>query len=241
MKYAILGDIHANLEALQAVLADARHEGVTRFACVGDLVGYAANPKECVALVRELDCPIVKGNFDEYASTEDDCPHFRPRMVACIRWTRQQLSNEDRRWLRDLELVRQVASFTLVHATLDMPQKWGYVYDKLAAASHFFYQKSSVCFFGHTHQPFAFVRDSVIHGGLFETLKIEPGKKYFINVGSVGQPRNGDPRAAYVIYDLRKQLVTLRRIPYDIATAERKIREAGFWPPDEGASPPVPA
>ncbi len=228
MKYAILGDIHSNLEAFQAVLEDAQKEKVTHYACVGDVVGYAANPHECLSIVRELNCPVVKGNHDEYASQDDECEHFRPMAADVIKWTRKVLTDEERQWLRDLKFVRFVESFTIVHATLDMPQKWGYVMDKLAAASSFSYQNTSVCFYGHTHQPCAFIRDGIVKGGQFEKLRIEPGKKYFINVGSVGQPRDGNPMPAYVIYDMLGNMITLKRIPYDIRQTQAKIMEAGL-------------
>jgi predicted phosphodiesterase len=234
MKYAILGDIHANLEALNTVLEDAQKERVTHYACVGDVVGYAANPKECMEIVRQLDCPVVKGNHDEYASVDDECVNFRPMAADAIRWTRLQLSEDERQWLRDLKFVRMVESFTIVHATLDMPQKWGYVMDKLAAASSFSYQNTALCFYGHTHQPCAFIRDGIVKGGQFEKLRIEPGKKYFINVGSVGQPRDGNPLAAYVLYDMVTNIVTLKRLPYDIKKAQEKILAAGL--PDKCAT-----
>ncbi len=228
MKYAILGDIHSNLEALQTVLEDAEREGVTHYACLGDVVGYAANPKECIEIVRAMDCPIVKGNHDEYASVDDECVNFRPMAADAIRWTRQELSEESRQWLKNLKFVRFVESFTIVHATLDMPQKWGYVMDKLAAASSFSYQNTAVCFYGHTHQPCVFIRDGVVRGGQFERLPIEPGKKYFINVGSVGQPRDGNPKSAYAIYDMIANVVTLKRLPYNIKKAQEKILAAGL-------------
>ena len=116
----------------------------------------------------------------------------------------------------------------MVHATLDGPQRWGYVFDRLAAAASFTYQNTAVCFFGHTHVPVAFIRDSVVRGGTYSKFKVEAGRKYFVNVGSVGQPRDGNPAAAYVIYDLGEGSIELRRIMYDIPTAQEKIRAAGL-------------
>jgi len=124
--------------------------------------------------------------------------------------------------------MRLVASFSMVHATLDGPQRWGYVFDKLAAAASFTYQNTSVCFFGHTHVPVAFIRDSVVRGGTYSKFKVEPGRKYFVNVGSVGQPRDGNPQAAYVIYDMDEGSIELRRLDYDIAKAQAKIRAVGL-------------
>ena len=228
MRYAILADIHGNLEALETVLADAKKMGCTHYACLGDVVGYNANPKECLDIIREMGMPCVKGNHDEYCSVDMELEGFNPNAAEAVTWTRQQLSNEDMKWLRDLRYIRLVASFSIVHATLDGPQRWGYVFDKLAAAASLTYQNTSVCFHGHTHVPVAFVRDNSVRGGVYTKFRIEPGKKFFINVGSVGQPRDGNPRSAYVVYDLEENSVELRRLDYDIATTQLKIRAAGL-------------
>src|SRR5947207_2999194 len=228
MKFAIIADIHANLEAFQVVLEDIKQQQCTHYACLGDVVGYNANPKECLDVVRSMNIPCVKGNHDEMCSVEENMEGFNPAAAEAVLWTRQQLNEEDKKWLRELKYIRLVASFTLVHATLDMPQRWGYVFDKLAAAASFTYQNTSVCFFGHTHVPVAFIRDSVVRGGTYSKFKVEPGRKYFVNVGSVGQPRDGIPKAAYVIYDLDEASIELRRLDYDIPKAQKKILEAGL-------------
>ncbi len=228
MRYAVIADIHANLEALEVVLADSKEQKCTHYCCVGDVVGYNANPKECLDIVRAMGMPVVKGNHDEYCSSEEDLEGFNPHAAEAVNWTRKQLSTEDRQWLRDLKYVRLVASFSMVHATLDGPQRWGYVFDKLAAAASFTYQNTAVCFFGHTHVPVAFVRDSVVRGGTYSKFKTEPGKKYFVNVGAVGQPRDGNPKCGYVIYDLNDGTVELRRLDYDIEKAQKKIMAAGL-------------
>lgn len=228
MRYAIFGDIHANLEALQAVLNDAEAQKVTDYVCLGDVVGYNANPHECVQLIRDLDCPVVKGNHDEMASLEDDLTGFNPLAEEAINWTRQQLRAEDKQWLRELKMTRLVKGFTIVHATLDTPHKWGYVFNQLDAAASFNYQHTQVCFYGHTHAPRAYIRDASVKTVVLDKLQIEPGKKYFVNVGSVGQPRDGDWHAAYCIYTPERNLIELRRLEYDIWTAQDKIVEAGL-------------
>jgi predicted phosphodiesterase len=228
MKFAIIADIHANLEALQVVLEDAKKQRVTHYACLGDVVGYNANPKECLEIVRSMGMPVVKGNHDEYCSTDQALDGFNPTAAEAVDWTRSQLSTIDRQWLRDLKYTRMVTSFTIVHATLDAPQRWGYVFDKLAAAASFTYQNTAVCFFGHTHVPVAFMRDTVVRGGTYSKFKVEPGKKYFVNTGAVGQPRDNNPKCAYVIYDLDEATIELRRLEYDIATAQKKIIAAGL-------------
>jgi predicted phosphodiesterase len=230
MKYAIIADIHANLEALEVVLKDAKEQHCTHYACLGDVVGYNANPKECLDIIREMGMPCIKGNHDEYCSNEGAMEGFNPYAAEAVSWTRKQLSPEDRKWLRELKYLRLVASFSIVHATLDGPQRWGYVFDRLAAAASFTYQNTNVCFFGHTHVPVAFIRDSVVRGGTYSKFKVEPGRKYFVNVGAVGQPRDGNPKAGYVVYDLDEGTIELRRLDYDIASAQAKIIKAGLPP-----------
>jgi predicted phosphodiesterase len=228
MRFAVIADIHGNFEALQTVLEDTRTQGCTHYACLGDVVGYGANPKECLGIVREMGMPCVKGNHDEYCSTDEALEGFNPHASEAVHWTRKQLTEGDKQWLRDLKYVRMVTSFTLVHATLDAPHRWGYVFDKLAAATSFTYQNSQVCFFGHTHVPVAFMRDSVVRGGTYSKFKVDPAKKYFVNVGAVGQPRDNNPKAAYVVYDMDEGTIELRRLDYDIAGAQAKIRAAGL-------------
>src|SRR5207302_5591392 len=125
MKYAIIADIHANLEALNTVLADIKNQNCTHIACLGDVVGYNANPKECLDIVRAMNVPVVKGNHDEYCSSDEPLDGFNPAAAEAVNWTRRQLAGEDRQWLRELKYVRMVTSFTIVHATLDGPQRWG--------------------------------------------------------------------------------------------------------------------
>lgn len=228
MKFAILADIHANLEALETVLADAKAQHVTHYACLGDVVGYCANPKQCLDLIRGASMPCVKGNHDEYCSMDEALDGFNPHAAQAVEWTRNQLTADDRKWLRELKYTRLVANFSIVHATLDAPPRWGYVFDKLAAAASFTYQNTALCFFGHTHVPVAFIRDSVVRGGTYSKFRVEPGKKYFVNVGSVGQSRDGVAKATYATYDMDDGNVELRRLDYDMGKTQQKILAAGL-------------
>lgn len=229
MKFAILADIHANLEALQAVLADSREQKCTNYAFLGDFVGYNADPKACLDIVRSMDAPCVKGNHDEYCAVESAPEGFNPRAARAVEWTRNQLTAEDRRWLHNLPYVLRVQDFTITHATLDNPRRWQYVFDKLAASASFVYQKTPVCFFGHTHVPVAFMRENgAVRGGTYSKFNVVPRKDYFVNVGAVGQPRDNNPLAAYVIYNLDEATIEVRRVVYDIEGALRKIRDAGL-------------
>ena len=228
MRFAIFGDIHANLHALQAVIDDTREQGCTHYICMGDIVGYNAFPRECLALVRDLDCPTVKGNHDEQVSMGETQQGLNPLAEEALDWTRNQLDETDKQWLRELRIQRLVRDFTIVHATLDTPHKWGYVTTALDAAASFTYQHTALCFIGHTHRPIIYHRDHSVNSFAFETLTIEKNQKYLINVGSVGQPRDGDWRAAYAIYDTETNEIVLRRIPYDLEAAQRAILAAGL-------------
>ncbi len=229
MKFAILSDIHSNLEALQVVLEHTQQQKCTQYVCLGDVVGYGPNPSECLEIIRAMDCPTVMGNHDEYCAGEMDLTGFNPMAADAIKWTRRQLNEEQRTWLRNLKYTRHVESFTIVHATLDLPEKWAYVFDKLAAAASLNYQHTAVCFNGHTHVPIAFVRGPAgIQGGLYSKIKIEVGKKYFINIGSIGQPRDRNPKASYVTFDLINNIIEIHRLDYDIPKTQKKIHAAGL-------------
>jgi diadenosine tetraphosphatase ApaH/serine/threonine PP2A family protein phosphatase len=208
MRIAILSDLHANLEATNAVLGDAHERDCTQFVCLGDVVGYNANPRECLEIVRKMECPVVKGNHDEQASLEESSRDFNPLAEMAINWTRAQLPAPEKEWLLSLPLTGTVRDFSFVHATLDSPGEWRYVL--------------------HTHVAGAFVRDEGVKSLKVEQLDIEETKKYLINVGSVGQPRDGDWRAAYCIYHLDKNVVEQRRVEYDLETAQQKIIKAGL-------------
>ena len=228
MKYAILGDVHANLEALQAVLDDAKQQGVTHYACTGDIVGYNADPKICLQMIRSLKCKVVQGNHDYYTGCNESMELFTSRARKSIYWTRKQLSPFDRKYLRQIPLILDVETFTLVHSSLSNPHRWSYVFRNKAADANFRNQFNPVCFYGHTHMPMAFIKGQSIKKEFYDTLQVQPGRQYLINVGSVGQPRDRNPKSGYVIYDLDEQTITMRRVEYDIETTQRKIRVSGL-------------
>jgi len=227
---AIFADIHANIDALDAVLNDAREKGATDFICVGDVVGYNAAPNECLDTVRKLNAAIVRGNHDHYCSNDEHLEDFHPLAANVVSWTRQQLGAERQAWLRDLPLHAFHQGITLVHSTLDMPERWGYVFDEIEAEAHFSYQNTQVCFNGHTHVPVFFEKRGTVIERKDATgeIQMQLGKKYFINTGSVGQPRDNDPRASYCIYEVTKRRITFRRVAYDIAAAQKRIKAAGL-------------
>jgi len=229
-RFAILGDIHANSDALAAVIEDARSQSATDFLCVGDIVGYNADPVGCIALVRDqLAAVTVRGNHDHYCSYDERLNDFQPLAASVIDWTRRQLSDDDSTWLRQLPLQKAHMGIGLVHSTLDMPDHWGYVFDLLDAEAHFNYQSTTLSFHGHTHVPVVFAKQ----GG--DVMRFEPstfhagiGTKYFINVGSVGQPRDGDPRSSYVLFCSKTRTIEFRRVAYDVEAAMGRNLRAGL-------------
>ena len=171
---------------------------------------------------------VVKGNHDEYVSNGRETIGFNPLAAAAVEWTRKQLGPEDMEWLQKLEyelvLGNSDARFQIVHGTLDMPQNWGYIFDRFSAESSLQYQKFPVCFVGHTHVPLAFEKtDMMTAGGFYESISIEKNRKYLINVGSVGQPRDGNNKAAFAVYSTDEAKVALYRVEYNIKATSDKI------------------
>lgn len=237
MRIAIISDIHGNLEALEAVLNHADREGFDRLVCLGDVVGYGANPCECVDLVRERVSQddgqelVVKGNHDDAASGGGD-EYFNDQAQRAIRWTAEQLSDETLAWLRELKMVfSYTPDYFLVHASPHEPESWHYVVNMGDALSAFDSFTERVAFIGHSHVPFFVSReegDEQIQIHQTEVVRLENGSRYLTNVGSVGQPRDGDPRACYVFYDVEAGSIQRFRVEYDVEAASRKILEAGL-------------
>ncbi len=236
---AIISDIHANMHALAAVIGDVQQQQCTDVACLGDIVGYNAYPAECIDYIRSLNCPVVKGNHDEEVVRETHL-NMNPMAAQAMQWTRSRLTEDQLTWLIKLPYKSFIRSqFAIVHASSDQPQKWNYILNESDAATNFSKQFSPVCFHGHTHAPKIFYHDQSGAHEDTETLarlkedgeaSFSPiqGLKYFINVGSVGQPRDGDPRACYVIYDTDQNIISFRRVTYDVASAQDAIIASGL-------------
>ena len=233
MKYGIFGDVHGNLEALEAVFLDMEEQGVTHPLCLGDLVGYGANPAECLEAVRALGCPVVRGNHDDLATMKKIPATFSEAAQISIEYARGQLNPSQLNFLRRLPLTWTEDPITLVHATLDGPESWGYISTRLEAETCFLYQKTPLCFVGHTHRPCAFAQEKEVRPLEFRHVDVHPdrtkiGRKFLFNVGSVGQPRDGDWRASYAIFHAHEQWVDFRRVNYNIEKAASKIMKAGL-------------
>ncbi len=230
MKWAILSDIHGNLEALQAVIEDLRAAGAERIACLGDIVGYGADPNPCLELLAGLTDLTVAGNHDYGAVGLTDISYFNPDAKAAVLWAGRKLSMEGRAFLRGLPLVRQFETLTFVHATPGEPGEWNYIFTYPEAEAAFQAMGGEVAFIGHSHQPLILGRgqDGKVTTLEKEELTLEEGVRYIINVGSVGQPRDRNPDSAYGFYDDQLRKYILKRVPYDIHTVKKKIIRAGL-------------
>lgn len=232
MPYLILSDIHGNDDALRAVLADAKGR-YDQIACLGDLVGYGAEPNQVVEWVRANAPSTIRGNHDKACTGLDPIDHYNPAARASAVWTHLELTRENTEYLKrlprgPLPIPCEQGNFDLVHGSpVDEDEYLINLNDVAEIRSQLEVQLS---FFGHTHVQGGFL---VARGGVKRivpgpALELEPDYFYLINPGSVGQPRDGDPRAAYAVYSPKDRVVEFRRVDYDVAKAARKIHEAGL-------------
>lgn len=229
MRYAVFGDIHGNLEAYQAVLEAIDKENVDRHFCVGDVVGYGANPTQCIELTKKLNCLSVCGNHDWAAVGKTGIEYFNPQAKAAALWTREAISPEDAKYLKALQLVHKDAELTLVHGTLHRPEEFNYVLDAYSARDTLEMMETGIAFIGHSHKPGIFILESGLpQQSLKTSIEITPQRKCLVNVGSVGQPRDLDWRAAFCIYDHDEQTLKIKRVEYDVKKAQGKILKAGL-------------
>ncbi len=229
MRYAILSDIHGNLPALRAVLADAegRADGLL---CLGDTVGYGAEPRLCVELVAERAAAVVGGNHEYAVAGLLDLGWFNRYARAAAEWTQEQLDDDHRAYISGLPLTAEVGDATLVHASPRHPEEWDYLVtaeDGFAAFGAF---ATRYCFVGHSHVPgvWSLGSSGPEHDATAADVTAAHGRRYIVNVGSVGQPRDRDPRAAYALWDADAGHVAIRRVPYDVTAARARIEAAGL-------------
>ncbi|MDO8577842.1 MAG: metallophosphoesterase family protein [Dehalococcoidales bacterium] len=226
MRYAILSDIHANLEAFTAVLNDLSKRGIDSIWCLGDIVDYGPDPCGCLYLLRRQKYVAVPGNHDLAAIGVIDTADFVPDAVESNRWTREQLQASHIEFLSSLPSVIEEEDFTLVHASPRDPI-WEYLNSADRARENLPYFKSPFCLFGHTHRPVIFrclKNGSCVTADFSEEADFSlEGGRLFLNPGSVGQPRDGDPRASYAVYDSETKTIRLCRVPYDVAATQSKM------------------
>jgi predicted phosphodiesterase len=231
MRYAIIADIHANLAALTAVMADIeRKDGVDEIWCLGDVVGYGPDPCQCIELLNRYNHICVAGNHDWAAVGKVSLSYFNPMAADACRWTTKQLSQDDVRYLENLPLTVDKGDFLIVHGSPAEPVM-EYVISTSIAARNFSLFKSSYCLVGHTHVPAAFKEEN----GTCKAIRLSPGVglvlgtgRMIVNPGAVGQPRDGDPQAAYAIYDSESHILRPYRLAYDISATQDRIMQAGL-------------
>ncbi len=230
MKYGIFSDVHSNLEALDAVIKAYESEAIDKYLCIGDSVGYASNPNECAAKIKALAMVSVAGNHDWASVNKFSLDNLVSLARQAVCWTMNHLSQESRDFLEHLTLVYKNEHLTLVHGSLDCPQEFNYTYTGEDAWRTFRILKTKVCFIGHSHIPGIFIRDITDNICYSEetAVNITEYNNYIINVGSVGQPRDGNPRASFCIYDTDKGILEIKRVQYNIEETRGKIINAGL-------------
>jgi len=231
MRYAVLGDIHSNLAAFEAVLRDAEDKGgFDKMWCLGDIVGYGPDPHECIERLRQYDHVCVAGNHDWAAIGKMDTADFNIVAARASQWTAEQLTEEDVNYLSGLPLSLTQDDFTLVHGSPRDPI-WEYLLSLEAALDNFGLFETAYCLVGHSHVPLIFelAGRQVIYRVFGEESEAKPGdERLIINPGGVGQPRDGDPRAGYALYDDRACIIRHYRVEYDIPATQKKMEERGL-------------
>jgi predicted phosphodiesterase len=234
MRYAVLSDIHGNLEALTAVLDRVSGMRADRILCLGDLVGYNANPNECVAIARSENMVCVMGNHDSAACGLTEPDNFNPWAKQAVLWTRRELAPESRAYLRSLPRETALGGLFLCHGAIHDTDRYIMNLDDARETIDLLAElpgSPSLCFHGHTHVTMAFRgHEGAVIRERADDVLLEERVRYLINPGAVGQPRDGDPRAAFLVYDSGEERVLFHRTEYDITSCQDRIIRAGLPP-----------
>jgi len=229
MKYVIFSDIHSNLQAFEAVVKSFPKRKNIEIVCAGDVVGYGADPAACVEMMLSLGARNVLGNHDAAVAGKADPVSMNIYARAAALWTIEHLDGSSRDYLDSLPLVLESGSFVVVHGTLHEPEGFLYMMSNVEAIRTFDILKAQICFVGHSHKPEVFIsKDGRSYRSFKKKIDIEAGNRYIINVGSVGQPRDGDERACYCVYDPEKGKIEFHRVKYDVKSARKSIINAGL-------------
>ncbi len=231
MTYGIIADIHGNLEALRAVLENIKSnkKKIEKIICLGDIVGYGADPGECIRIAEKISDVILAGNHDFAVCGQTSIEDFNSYAREAVLWSKDALNEQELNFLKGLPLKYREKNIDFVHSSLHRPLSWRYLSGTPDTYIDFQIMGKKALFVGHTHTPVIFENFGTEVKRLTSyELSLSPDKKYIINPGSVGQPRDGDPRASFAIFDLEKKFVKIIRVEYDIKEAQRKILAAGL-------------
>jgi predicted phosphodiesterase len=225
MRIAIISDIHSNLEALETALTYIRENNIDKIFCLGDIVGYGPNPNECVELIKENCEQVIIGNHDHAVLGLTSVEYFNDFAKISTGWTAKTMTDENKTYLAKLDFKHYTNGYCLVHATPSEPAQWHYILSENDAYHEFTCFDQHVCFIGHSHFPIVFSKKGFSRE---KKIKLEKRNKYIINVGSIGQPRDGNPRTCFCIYKPDKNMVEYVRLDYDIAKTREKIIKEGL-------------
>ncbi len=228
MKFAVFSDIHGNYDALCTTIEAIESLGCDLMICLGDVVGYGAEPNECCEFLRAKGVRTLAGNHDHAAIGLLNLEFFNEYARNAALWTREQLAPENVEWLRNAPFVEHYDSFVVTHSTLHSPEQFNYILTLLEAKLSFEALDKPICFMGHSHMPVAFFSTSPISYSMDTQFVLEPDQKMLLNVGSVGQPRDEIPMASFAYYDDEQRVVTIYRVKYDVRAAAQKILDAGL-------------
>lgn len=229
MNIAVISDIHGNYDALTAVLDRIDALALDHIYCAGDTVGYGAQPSECISLLRTRGIVSVAGNHDLAVVGVLPTDYFNEDADRSVQWTRAVLSADEIAWLTNLPLIIKENDFVLFHGTLAQPESFNYILSMPEAEAAFALLDRPVGFFGHSHAPLSFLRqDNIITPTMDDVLDLTNTSGALVNAGSVGQPRDLNPLAAFAFYDLAAHTVRIERVAYDIPAAAQKIIAAGL-------------
>ncbi|MEA3297231.1 MAG: metallophosphoesterase family protein [candidate division Zixibacteria bacterium] len=228
MKYALVSDIHGNLEALTAVLHDIEKQHVDSIHCLGDVIGYGPDPVACLRLVDQHCDTKLMGNHEFTALGLQSAEVFNNAARKAVEWTRTQLTDTELSMMADFLMDRSMDDMFLVHASPFEPQQWHYILTVEEAELAFQHLKSGICFFGHSHLPMIIreTADESPHFQVGHTILADTETRYLINAGSVGQPRDNDPRACYLVFDDDEREISFNRVEYDINVSQQKMTTA---------------
>jgi diadenosine tetraphosphatase ApaH/serine/threonine PP2A family protein phosphatase len=231
MKIIIFSDVHGNLEALHAAFRFIEKYPDASIYSLGDIVGYGANPKECISEVRKIVHVSLAGNHDHAAIGLTSIKYFNPYAKEAVIWTSKCLDEEDKRYLLEIPLYKKInQKIFIVHSSPLEPDQWHYIMTINDAKRNFAFFKEPLCFIGHSHSPMVIGLNP--KGDIFqendEIVQLKAENRYIINVGSIGQPRDSDWRACLVIYDDESRIIEFKRLEYEVHTAREKIYQAGL-------------